>query len=62
MGAFILAGIVIIATLAIAFLQSFAVYMSTTGTGDSGAGSTLIWGFMLAAIIAASHWMPHIGW
>lgn len=52
MGAFIVAGVVAFATLAIAILMP----------PEKSSQSTLTIGMILAALIAASHWLPHIGW
>lgn len=62
MAAFIVAGIVAFLTLALAALQVFAAGMSDVPGASSGAGVTLGIGFFIAALIAASHWLPHIGW
>lgn len=59
---FVFAALVVLATLSIAFLQAYAVYMSTTGTGNSGAGWTLGIGFSVASLLILSHWLPSIGW
>lgn len=61
MGAFILAGIILIGTLGLAALQVFAAGMSDVPGADSGAGWTLGVGIPAAILVAASHWF-HIGW
>lgn len=60
--AFVLAVLVFIGTLAIAALMLFATYMSTTGQAGASPMPVLIGGTLLALAIAASHWLPHIGW
>jgi len=63
MGAFIVAGVVLVAGLLFAVVQLFAAGMSdATGQGDGGAGATAIGAVIIAVIIAATHWMPSIGW
>lgn len=62
MGAFIIGGVVFVATLLLALLQVYAAGMSDAPGASSGAGSTLIAGSVIAALIIASHWLPHIGW
>jgi len=59
---FILAGVVVAGTLGFAALQAFAAGMSDAPGVSSGAGTTLSIGLPIAALIAASHWLPHIGW
>lgn len=61
--AFIFAGIVLFLGLAFALLEMFAAGMSDNGyAGDGGAGATALGTVIIAALIAATHWLPHIGW
>ena len=62
MAAFIVAGFIALGTLAFAALQIFAAGMSDVPGASSGAGVTLGVGLTIAVLIAASHFMPHIGW
>ena len=62
MGAFILAAVVAVGTVLFALLQLFAAGMSDVPNANSGAGVTLVIGLPLAVLIAATHYMPHIGW
>ena len=62
MGAFIIAGLVFVGTLVLCAFMAFAAGMSTTGNSDVPVGATFITGTVIAALIAGSHWMPHIGW
>lgn len=64
MGAFILAGIVAIATLVLSGIMLFAAGMSSSPNASDNVpiASTFFVGMILAALIAASHWMPSIGW
>lgn len=63
MGAFIFAGIIVVLTVTIAII-------SELGRGMAAAPSTIqsqFWpimftGLPIAVLIAATHWMPHIGW
>lgn len=64
MGAFILAGIVAVGTLALSALLLFANGMAAAPSASNAiAVGPVFWGgTILAALIAASHWLPHIGW
>lgn len=64
MGAFIIAGIVALVTLVISALMLFAAGMSDSPSAAANVPvtSTFITGMIIAALIAATHWMPHIGW
>jgi hypothetical protein len=63
MGAFIIAGIVfavtVLATVAIIFADGMSDAPSVQGISP---WPTLIGGSVISAMIAATHWMPHIGW
>lgn len=65
MGAFIVAGI-ILAIGIIGFLIGVFAYMSLPAPSVQGDSSApviwLVWCVVFAALVAASHWMPHIGW
>ncbi len=52
--AFVIAGLIALATLAFAGLQVLAAGMSDWTTNTIG--------FTAAALIAVTHWLPHIGW
>jgi hypothetical protein len=60
--ALILAGLIALGTLGWAALQVFAAGMSDVPGAKSGAGTTLAIGLPAAALVAASHWWPHVGW
>lgn len=63
MGAFILAGIVAFIAFGIAVFSEFARGMATAPSmHPSYFLQILIPGVVAAAIIAATHWLPHIGW
>jgi hypothetical protein len=63
MGAFIIAGIVAFLTLAIAILSELARGMAPAPSMvSSNFFPILFTGMPMAAIIAATHWLPHIGW
>ena len=64
MVAFILAGIVFVATLAVSALMVFAAGMSDSPSASANVPvvSTFVTGTIIAALIAASHWMPHLAW
>ncbi len=64
MGAFILAGIVFVGTLLVSGLMLFAAGMSDnpSAAADVPVKSTFFIGMTCAGLIAATHWMPHIGW
>jgi hypothetical protein len=62
MGAFILAGLVFVGAILLAGFVSFAQGMAAAPHYDNTPRSILIGGVVLAALIAASHWLPHIGW
>lgn len=64
MGAFILATIVAVGTILISGCLLFGASMSDspTSAADVPVKSTFFIGMACAGLIAASHWMPHIGW
>lgn len=63
MGAFIIAGIIFGLTLVACILMVFAAGMSDAPSQDSvPVVPTFIGGTIIAALVAASHWMPHINW
>lgn len=63
MGAFIIAGLVFVITVVLSVLTLFGDAMNDTrGDGGTSAGWVLGIGTICAALIAASHWMPNVGW
>lgn len=62
MGAFIIAGIIVVITILITALRIFAAMMSDTTGNDLNPVPGLLGGLALAALVAATHWLPHIGW
>jgi len=66
MAAFILAGIVAVATIVIVVMMFMAASMSDNSSMADDVGHNAIYllfiGIALAVMIAASHWLPHIGW
>ncbi len=65
MGAFIIAGIVFAIGI-VGFVFGIALYMSLPAPSVQGNSEAPVWWLgsctIVAALIAASHWMPHIGW
>jgi hypothetical protein len=65
MGAFIVAGIIAAVGVAGFFIGVLA-YMSLPAPSVQGNASAPFWWLgsclVLAALIAGSHWLPHIGW
>lgn len=62
MGAFIIAGIVVVITILATVVYIFGNAMSDTTGQNLNPFPILIGGLCLAALIAATHWLPHIGW
>ncbi len=62
MGAFILAGVVFLFTLAACALVIGASMMSDSPNSSISPTPIFIGGTIVSALILASHWMPHIGW
>ena len=63
MGAFVLAGAVLAIALCIAGLQFLALAsMPAPSMSSINPVPTVVIGLVLAFLIAASHWLPHIGW
>ena len=62
--AFILAGIIFVGTLVVSALMIFAAGMSDSPSASANVPvlSTFITGTIIAALVAASHWLPHISW
>jgi hypothetical protein len=62
--AFILAGIIFVGTLAVSALMMIGASMSDSpsASADVPVLSTFITGTVIAALVAASHWMLHISW
>ncbi len=63
MGAFIIAGIIAVLTIAIAvFFELLRGMAPAPGMIESNFLPILLTGLSIAAIVAATHWLPHIGW
>ena len=62
MWAFILAGIIFICSVLGAFFVGFAEGMATAPRYDNAPWTVLGIGTGLAVLVAASHWLPHLGW
>lgn len=64
MVAFIIAGFVFVGTVALSGLMLFAAGMSDapSESADKSPLWTFIIGTVLAALIAASHWLPALSW
>lgn len=62
MGAFIIAVIVVVLTLLATTAYIFGNMMSDTTGTNLNPFPILIGGIAIAALVAASHWLPHIGW
>ena len=64
--AFIFAGIVAVITVAFCLLELFAAGMSSSPSASAKVNARVPWhfgiGMFVAALIAGSHWLPHIGW
>lgn len=61
---FILAGVVALGTLALCALMAFAAGMSSNPSASAQVRvwPTFVTGMAIAALLAASHWLPHISW
>jgi hypothetical protein len=63
MGAFIVAAIVFVLTCVVCFIAGFANMMSDAPTSRGEPVLPIfVTGTVIAAVIAFSHYMPHIGW
>jgi len=62
MGAFIIAVIILVLTILGTILYIFGNAMSDTTGNNLNPFPMFIGGCVLAAIVASSHWWPHIGW
>lgn len=64
MGAFIVAGLIFAGTIGLSVLMMFAAGMSDSPSAskDVPVVSTFVTGTSIAAVVAATHWLPHIGW
>ncbi len=60
--AFVFASIVAALSLALGLLGAFATGMSDAPGQTSGVAPYVIVGLVMATLIAASHWLPHLGW
>lgn len=61
---FIFAGIVFVGTCVACFIMVLAASMSDSpeAAANVPVRSTAVTGTIIALLIAASHWLPHIGW
>jgi hypothetical protein len=62
MGAFIIAGIAFAITIVVTVVTFGAASMSETGLDGPNPFVPLATGTIISALIAATHWLPHIGW
>jgi hypothetical protein len=62
MVAFIVAGIIFAGTCLASVLIVFADGMSDAPSTSIDPAPVFVTGTVIAALIAASHWFPHIGW
>lgn len=63
MGAFIFAGIVVVGTLLLALLSEFARGMTTAPSMHASKfWPIMLTGLPIAAMIAATHWLPSVEW
>lgn len=62
MWAFIIAVIVFVGSIFVAFVVAYAQDMADAPVYDNTPLTFLICGTVLAVLIAASHWFPHLGW
>ena len=64
--AFIIAGLIAFGSVVAWAFAMLAASMSDSITASSDAAATansvLVIGLGIAALVAASHWLPHIGW
>lgn len=62
MGAFIIAAIIEVITLLATAAYIFGNAMSDATGNNLNPLPMLIGGTVIAALVASSHWLPHIGW
>jgi hypothetical protein len=62
MGAFILAGLFFVGSVLLAFFVALAQSMAAAPQYDNSPWVILGIGTALSILVAASHWIPHIGW
>jgi len=66
MGAFIIAGIILVVTLIVSGIGVFGAGMSDSPSASADFMDTIKFvffgGLSLSILVAASHWLPHIGW
>lgn len=62
MGAFIVAAIVMVITLGATALEIGGGMMSDNPGVQAEPWPILIGGSLIAALVTATHWMPHLGW
>jgi len=64
--AFIVAGLIAVTTIAVCAVMIFAAGMSDSPSASADVGGdalrTFVIGIVIAGLVAASHWLPHIGW
>lgn len=60
--AFLVALIIALFSLGLGVLGALATMMSPTGRERSGVAPFVIAGLLLAALVAGTHWLTHIGW
>jgi hypothetical protein len=62
MGAFIVAIIAFAITICVTVITFGAAAMSETGLDGPNPFIPLVTGTIISVLIAATHWLPHIGW
>lgn len=62
MAAFIIAGIGVVLTLLATLAYVFGNAMNDATGNNLNPWPIFIGGLSISALIAASHWLPHIGW
>lgn len=62
MGAFIIAALIAVGTLILSIIVIFADGMSDSPSTSISPAPVFFGGMTMAALVLASHWLPHIGW
>ena len=66
MGAFIIAGIIVALTGLWCLFELFAAGMSSSPSAAAEVSNRVPWhfaiGIIIAGLVAATHWLPSIGW
>jgi hypothetical protein len=62
MGAFIVAGLIMVGTVLLSLFVGFAESMATAPRYDNSPLVVFAVGTALSVLVAATHWLPHIGW